>query len=57
MALDPTRKTYVHVVRGEVDVNGQKLAAGDAARLQEEGKLTLANGKSAEVLVFDLAPR
>jgi redox-sensitive bicupin YhaK (pirin superfamily) len=56
LALDPKRKGYVHVVRGEIDVNDQKLAAGDAARIEDEAKLTLANGRNAEVLVFDLAP-
>jgi redox-sensitive bicupin YhaK (pirin superfamily) len=56
LALDPKRKGYVHVVRGDIDVNGQKLAAGDAARIEDEAKLTLANGRNAEVLVFDLAP-
>ncbi len=56
LALDAKRKTYVHVVRGEVDVNGTKLSAGDAARLEGEAALALANGRKAEVLVFDLAP-
>jgi quercetin 2,3-dioxygenase len=55
MALDPARKGYVHMVRGELDVNGKHLAAGDAALLENETQLTLAGGKSAEVLVFDLA--
>ena len=54
-ALDPRRKTYVHVVRGSVDVNGRHLDAGDAAGLVDERSLALANGKDAEVLVFDLA--
>lgn len=54
IALDPARKGYVHLVRGELDVNGQKLVGGDAALLQAESQLTLANGKDAEVLVFDL---
>ncbi len=56
LALDAKRKTYVHVVRGEIDVNGSKLSAGDAARLEGEAALALANGRNAEVLVFDLAP-
>ena len=56
LPLDSKRKTYVHLVRGELDVNGNTLAAGDAARLDSETALTLANGKNAEVLVFDLAP-
>ncbi len=56
LTLDPARKSYVHLVRGELEVNGQKLAAGDAAMIASETRLMLANGKQAEVLVFDLAP-
>jgi len=55
MALDAKRPVYVHLVRGELSVNGTRLAAGDAARLQGENQLTLSDGKDAEVLVFDLA--
>ena len=54
LALDPTRLAYVHLVRGELTVNGTPLVAGDAARLQGESELTLAQGRDAEVLVFDL---
>ena len=55
LPLDPMRKSYVHLVRGELLVNGQKLAAGDAALLTGESRLELSQGKDAEVLVFDLA--
>jgi redox-sensitive bicupin YhaK (pirin superfamily) len=51
--LAPGRKGYVHVARGEVTVNGQPLGAGDAL-LTDDGAIELANGRSAEVLVFDL---
>jgi redox-sensitive bicupin YhaK (pirin superfamily) len=44
----------VHLVRGELSVNGARLHAGDAARLQGESQLTLSQGKDAEVLVFEL---
>ena len=54
VALDPKRKTYVHLVRGELEVNGQKLVGGDAAKLEGELQVSLAAGKDAEVLVFDL---
>ena len=54
LALDATHPVYVHLVRGELSVNGTRLAAGDAAKLQGETQLTLSNGKDAEVLVFDL---
>jgi redox-sensitive bicupin YhaK (pirin superfamily) len=56
LALDGKRETYVHVARGRIDVNGQTLSAGDAARIRGEDKLELAKGEGAEVLVFDLAP-
>ena len=36
LALDPRRKGYVHLVRGALEVNGQGLTAGDAAKLQDE---------------------
>jgi redox-sensitive bicupin YhaK (pirin superfamily) len=55
LALDPARKAYVHLVRGALDVNGQRLETGDAALLQGEAQLRLDHGEDAEVLVFDLA--
>ena len=56
LALDPVRKAYVHLVRGELLVNGQGLRAGDAAMLAGETRITLSHGVRAEVLVFDLCP-
>ena len=55
LALNPARNSYVHLVRGALEVNGQKLAAGDAALLTGESQLELGHGVDAEVLVFDLA--
>ncbi len=52
--LDPARKTYVHVVRGSVSVNGQPLQGGDALRLENESLLSIDQGIDAELLVFDL---
>ena len=56
LALDLKRKAYVHLVRGQLEVNGQVLHTGDAALLQAEDRLSLTKGQAAEVLVFDLAP-
>ncbi|TDM09029.1 MAG: quercetin 2,3-dioxygenase [Ideonella sp. MAG2] len=53
--LDTNRLGYVFVVRGQVQVNGHALGAGDAATLDGEAQLTLSQGQDAEVLVFDLA--
>jgi quercetin 2,3-dioxygenase len=55
LALAPGRKGYVHVVRGELQVNDRSLSAGDAALLDSEPQVTLRAAKDAEVLVFDLA--
>jgi hypothetical protein len=50
----PGRRVYVHVARGSVQVNGELLAAGDAAKITEVGRVTVMRGTAAEVLVFDL---
>ena len=55
LALDPARKVYVHLARGTLDVNGMSISAGDALLVDAETQLNLANGRQAEVLVFDLA--
>ena len=55
LALDPKRASYVHLVRGELEVNGQHLATGDAALIDGENQLALRAGRNAEVLVFDLS--
>ncbi len=54
LPLDVARKAYVHLVRGELEVNGVPLAGGDAALLSAESQLQLAHARDAEVLVFDL---
>jgi redox-sensitive bicupin YhaK (pirin superfamily) len=54
LALNSNRKSYVHLVRGQLSVNGVALATGDAALLEGESLVHLAEGKDAEVLVFDL---
>ena len=48
------RRIYVHLVRGELTVQGTRLAAGDALKLTGVTQLELRDGSDAEVLVFDL---
>ena len=55
LTLQPERKAYVHVVSGQLHVNGLALGAGDAARIESESKITLDDAQNAEVLVFDLS--
>lgn len=57
LTLQSGRYAYVHVASGEVMLNGQKLGAGDGAKLRDETALTLSEGKAAEVIVFDLRAR
>jgi redox-sensitive bicupin YhaK (pirin superfamily) len=54
-AVPAGRRVYVHVARGELTVNGEALAAGDAAILSDVENVTLEKGDVAEVLLFDLA--
>jgi quercetin 2,3-dioxygenase len=56
LQLATGRKGYVHLVRGELEVNGKALKAGDAAMLENETSVQLRSGRGAEVLVFDLEP-
>jgi len=51
--LGAGRKAYVHVARGAISVNGQRLSAGDALKTDER-TLELTVGEAAEVLLFDL---
>ena len=51
----PGRKIYVHLVRGEAQVNGQALVAGDAMKLAGgDNKVRIDRGRGAEILIFDL---
>jgi hypothetical protein len=52
--IAPGRRAYVHMARGAVTANGVALQAGDGLKLTDTGKLTLRQGRGAEVLVFDL---
>jgi redox-sensitive bicupin YhaK (pirin superfamily) len=52
--LASARTGYVHVIRGEVNVNGTALVGGDALKLKGESAIKLGRASDAEVLVFDL---
>lgn len=53
--LAPGRLGYVQLARGSLEVNGQRLQAGDAMLLHDEPHMSLRAGRQAEVLAFDLA--
>jgi len=53
-ALAAGRQAYVHVIRGQVTVNGIALDGGDAVNVTAEEAVTLGQASDAEVLLFDL---
>jgi redox-sensitive bicupin YhaK (pirin superfamily) len=53
-AVGPGRNMYVHVIRGQVSVNGNVLKGGDALKLTGEPLVTIDQPEAAEVLLFDL---
>lgn len=48
------RHSYVHVASGALHVGGLHLEAGDGLKITDAGDLEFKEGKSAEVIVFDL---
>ncbi|HOG02749.1 MAG TPA: pirin family protein, partial [Accumulibacter sp.] len=52
--LGTSRHAFVHLARGSLQINGQRLQAGDGARLRDETAIEITAGDAAEVLIFDL---
>jgi redox-sensitive bicupin YhaK (pirin superfamily) len=54
LKLASDRFAYIHVARGEVVINGVRFEGGDGARVRNEPSIDIQEGKSAEILIFDL---
>jgi quercetin 2,3-dioxygenase len=52
--LAPKRGAWIQVASGAVDVNGQRLNAGDGAAIENESSLEITAADSSEILLFDL---
>ncbi|MFC7048373.1 pirin family protein [Emcibacter nanhaiensis] len=52
--LNPDRRYWLQVARGELELNGQKGMAGDGFALEEEHGLELAALTATELLLFEL---
>jgi redox-sensitive bicupin YhaK (pirin superfamily) len=53
--LSANRHAWIHVVKGEIDVNGAVLQAGDAAAVSDETSVNLTGiGAGGEIMLFDL---
>lgn len=50
------RRIWIQVVRGEVDINGQKAGPSDAIAAWDESALVIKAAHDSEILVFDLPP-
>ncbi|HSH87100.1 MAG: pirin family protein [Methylophilus sp.] len=48
------RSAYMHVARGEVEINGERLVTGDALKIEDATKLEMRAHEESEVLWFDL---
>jgi redox-sensitive bicupin YhaK (pirin superfamily) len=48
------RCCWLHVARGELELNGQQLRTGDGAAIQREQRIELTNGRGAELVFWDL---
>jgi len=48
------RRIWVQVVRGQVEINGQRGATSDAFAIWDESSLSLRASEDTEVLLFDL---
>jgi redox-sensitive bicupin YhaK (pirin superfamily) len=51
------RYGWLQVIRGEINLNGESLKAGDGAAIEKEQavQIAAANGDQSEILLFDLA--
>jgi len=52
--LGADRCAWVQVAKGELDLNGQHLVAGDGVAIRDEAALAFTDAAAAEVLLFDL---
>lgn len=48
------RRVWLHIARGEVEVNDIALEAGDAVGIEGESSIRVVSGHQGEVLLFDL---
>lgn len=54
LETDSTRRFWVHVVAGDVSVNGEMLTAGDGLGLDQPEQLSISAAGEAEFLLFEM---
>ncbi|KFF64675.1 pirin family protein [Pectobacterium brasiliense] len=54
--IQTDRRVWVQVVRGTVEINGQKAEASDAFAVWDETAISVHASEDSEILLFDLPP-
>jgi redox-sensitive bicupin YhaK (pirin superfamily) len=55
LPLRNSRRGWLQVARGEIEANGNRMAAGDGAAIRDEATVTVTGkAKGSEILAFDL---
>lgn len=49
------RRGWLHVVKGSIELNGQRLVAGDGVAIEGQERLALSSKEEGELLLFDMA--
>jgi len=53
-AFAPGFGAYLFLIEGEISLNGERLAAGDAARITDEGRLEIEALETAELIMAEV---
>ncbi len=53
-SIRPNRHVWVQMIKGEVDINGRKITAGDGLSASNEKALKIKSNKDSEFILFDL---
>jgi len=52
--LKPGRRAFFYVIEGEVELNGERLEAGDQARVADSARLEITGSRASEIILIDL---
>jgi redox-sensitive bicupin YhaK (pirin superfamily) len=54
-ALGRERGAYLYVIEGDVGVNGERMATGDAAQIRDETRIAIEATADTELILVDVA--
>jgi hypothetical protein len=54
--ISAERRVWIQVVKGTVEINGQKASTSDAFAIWDETALSIHADDDSEILLFDLPP-